>query len=291
MVNRIAAGEVVQRPANAVKELLENAYDAGATAIGITVRDGGLRSFSVRDNGHGISRGDLPLLCVRHATSKLTDYDQLAKGQVATFGFRGEALASVSYVSHLSVVTRKEETGDTGERMGLSATYRDGSIESTPAEVPWPHEELHGTTITCENLFYNAPQRRSSLRSHAEEFARILQVCMAYSCGRLGVGISLRKEGAASYDLQTTQGMSTRAAVRRVYGNEVADSLLDINRQTEVGEGSQEGVSAGSSKGNDETVHFRVEGVITKPEYRGKRAVFLCVRCTVLASVEIPFQQ
>ena len=125
VVNKIAAGEVIQRPHNALKEILENAIDAGADRITVVVRDGGNRSIQVQDNGSGIHKEDLALLCERHATSKLTDFEDLRNMQ--TLGFRGEALCSISYVAHLTVTTMTE-----GDTHATKTVYRNSTIEDGP---------------------------------------------------------------------------------------------------------------------------------------------------------------
>jgi DNA mismatch repair protein MLH1 len=168
VVHRIAAGEVIQRPASALKEMLENSIDAGATRVNVTVKEGGLRLLQVADDGSGVSRADLPLLCVRHATSKLRAYEDLET--ISTLGFRGEALASISFVAHLSVTTMTR-----GAPHAWRASYQDGSLSDPPGAKPCAG--VPGTVITVEDLFFNVPARRKAFRAGgAEEAALILDL-------------------------------------------------------------------------------------------------------------------
>ncbi|KAJ7568744.1 hypothetical protein O6H91_01G046200 [Diphasiastrum complanatum] len=136
VVNRIAAGEVIQRPASALKELLENSLDAGATSISVVVKEGGLKLIQISDNGHGISYEDLPILCERHTTSKINSYEDLQT--ITTLGFRGEALASMTFVAHLTVITMTE-----GQIHGYRVSYKDGAMEGEPR----PCAAIKGTQI------------------------------------------------------------------------------------------------------------------------------------------------
>lgn len=168
VVHRIAAGEVIQRPASALKEMLENSLDAGATRIAVTLKEGGLRLLQVADDGCGIAKRDLPLLCVRHATSKLRAYEDLET--VSTLGFRGEALASISFVAHLSATTMAR-----GAAHGWRASYLDGALLDPPGARPTA--AVPGTVLTVEDLFYNVPARRRAFRAGgAEEGALILDL-------------------------------------------------------------------------------------------------------------------
>jgi DNA mismatch repair protein MLH1 len=140
VVHRIAAGEVIQRPASALKEMIENSIDAGAKHITVVVKEGGLKLLQIQDDGHGVRFEDLPLLCQRHATSKLRHYEDLET--IGTLGFRGEALASISYVAHMTVTTMTY-----GLQHGYRVQYRDGEIVPPG---PKPIAAVKGTSITAE---------------------------------------------------------------------------------------------------------------------------------------------
>ena len=153
VANKIAAGEVVERPASAVKELMENAIDAGATHIDVTVVGGGKRSIVVSDNGKGMSRDDALMCIERHATSKIRDVDDIE--EIHTLGFRGEALAAIASVSRFSIVTRLP-AADAGTELTISG----GTLQSVEEAGAPP-----GTRVTVRNLFFNVPARRKFLRT------------------------------------------------------------------------------------------------------------------------------
>ena len=172
VVDLIAAGEVVQRPVAVVKELVENSLDAGATQIHIHVEKGGLLTLEIKDNGVGISNCDLELAATRHATSKLQTVHDFQ--QLQTFGFRGEALASISMVSRLTILTRTVKS-----QVGYLQSYKNGVPVVTK---PKPQARQVGTTITVHDLFYNVPHRKKTYsKSESDEYQRILLVVQQYS--------------------------------------------------------------------------------------------------------------
>ncbi|KAJ2721073.1 DNA mismatch repair protein [Coemansia sp. Benny D115] len=224
VINRIAAGEIINRPSNALKELIENSLDAGATSISINVKDGGLKLLQIQDNGHGIRTEDLHLVCERFTTSKLKIYEDLST--IQTYGFRGEALASISHVSHLSITTKKADS-----ECAYRASYSDGKL--VPAKPggssdPEPCAGNNGTIISAEDLFYNIPSRKNALKNTRDEYNRIVDVASRYAIHNSKVAFSCRKMGAPKADLVTQQGASTLANIRQVFGGKVASSLTEI---------------------------------------------------------------
>jgi DNA mismatch repair protein MutL len=184
-VERIAAGEVVRRPVDVVRELVENALDAGAGRVEVTVEGDETDLIRVRDDGHGLSERDARVAVAHHATSKLDPGGDLRR--VATLGFRGEALASIAAVSHLAVVTN--DGGPRGVRVTVG---RDGSVEAPTVE---PAGRARGTTVTVRDLFHNRPARRKSLASAKAEFARISELLTRYALCRPDVAVRLVHDG------------------------------------------------------------------------------------------------
>ncbi len=179
LANQIAAGEVVERPASVVKELIENSLDAGATQIDIEIEQGGVKLIRLRDNGSGIEADDLPLALARHATSKIKHTNDLA--QIETLGFRGEALASIGSVSRLSVTSAKEK--------GKGAKI---SVEGEVSAKPEPAAHPVGTTVEVRDLFFNTPARRKFLRAEKTEFDHIDELVKRVALSSFGVGITLK---------------------------------------------------------------------------------------------------
>ena len=217
LINRIAAGEVVERPASALKELVENAIDAGADRIAIVLEDGGLSAIEVIDNGCGMTRDDIALALERHATSKLPDD---AIELVATLGFRGEALPSIASVARLSIASRTAD-GD-----GWRRVVDHGEVtEDGPASLP------PGTRIRMDSLFANVPARRKFLRTARSEYAACSDVVKRLAMARPDIAFSLESDGRRVFSVQAGEERLTRIASLTARG--LADNavLLDFERE------------------------------------------------------------
>lgn len=188
LANQIAAGEVVERPSSVIKELLENSLDAGATRLDIDIEDGGIKLMRVRDNGGGIEKDDLPLALSRHATSKIYELDDLEA--VVTLGFRGEALASISSVARLALIS---STQDDSAGWQVVAEGRDMETQVSPAPHP------RGTTVEVRDLFFNTPARRKFLRTEKTEYTHLEDVVKRLALSRFDVAFNLRHNGRAIY--------------------------------------------------------------------------------------------
>ncbi|MDR1070251.1 MAG: DNA mismatch repair endonuclease MutL, partial [Gracilibacteraceae bacterium] len=213
-VNRIAAGEVVERPLSVVKELVENALDAGATQVEIRVEGAGDSFISVRDDGRGLRPGDLPLALTPHATSKLRRIEDLET--IATMGFRGEALASIAAVSRLSILSRTRE-----ETAGCLIRCEGG----TPGPVTAAGCAA-GTTVTVEDLFFNTPARRKFLRSAQTEAGLIAEMTGRLAFGRPDVAFRLTRGGKTI--LATPGNGRLPDVVGAAWGRETARRMLPV---------------------------------------------------------------
>ncbi|QLG26023.1 DNA mismatch repair endonuclease MutL [Halorarum halophilum] len=221
-VREIAAGEVVERPASVVKELVENALDAGAGRVAVAVENGGIDGIRVRDDGAGMSPDQLPKAVAKHATSKLGDIGDLDSG-VATLGFRGEALHTVGAVAELTVRSRPPEA-DAGAELTVDHGD-DGGVE--PAGCPV------GTTVEVRDLFGETPARRKFLKTPATEFDRINAVVSAYALANPDVAVSLEHDGREVF--ASNGDGNLRSAVLAVYGREVTESMVDVDREGDAG--------------------------------------------------------
>lgn len=177
LANQIAAGEVVERPASVVKELLENCLDAGATQIDIDIQAGGTQLIRIRDNGYGIPLDELPLALSPHATSKIRSLDDLI--HIASMGFRGEALASIASVSELILTSCHDD-------MAWSIKSKQGQFDLTPASHP------AGTTVEVNNLFYNTPARRKFLKAERTEYKHVEDVVKRIALARFDVAFNFK---------------------------------------------------------------------------------------------------
>jgi len=214
LISQIAAGEVVDRPASALKELLENSLDAGATEISVQLADGGIRQIRVADNGNGIAREDLVFALARHATSKITSLEDLER--VASLGFRGEALASIAAVSHFSLASRAA---------GSAHAWKvDASGDARSA--PEPVAVAVGSIVEASDLYFNTPARRKFLRSPQTEFAHSDETFKRLALSRPDVRFVLTHNGRAQRHLQAA---SANERIRAVLGEEFAAASLPVS--------------------------------------------------------------
>ncbi len=214
LVNKIAAGEVIERPASVVKELLENSVDAGATSIELTVEGGGMELIRISDSGCGIAADEVLLALASHATSKLETVDDLFN--IRTLGFRGEALASIAEVSHLTLRTRTADSD-----AGREVQVRGGAIDK-PVPVGCPV----GTTIEVRQLFFNTPVRQKFLRSPQTEANHIVEAFTRIALAFPHVHMTMRSGSRVTFDLPPTDSWKQR--IRAFFGDEVADALITI---------------------------------------------------------------
>ena len=257
VANKIAAGEVVERPASVVKELIENSLDAGATDLRIDVDSGGRRLIRVADNGSGMLRDDALLAFERHATSKLSDVKDLLS--IATLGFRGEALPSIASVSRLLLETRAAE-----ETTGAAVEIAGGKILrcdefSRPA----------GTTISVRDLFYNVPARKKFLRSDQTELAHIASLATHYSLAHPKKSFQLNHGAAQLLDVTPVETLQER--VYQVFGNQTLEDLIDlgyVERDLEVVEADDQSTRV-----------FALRGFVSGPQVQkmNRNSIFLFV--------------
>ncbi|XP_046396691.1 DNA mismatch repair protein Mlh1 [Ischnura elegans] len=245
VVNRIAAGEVIQRPANALKEMLENCLDANATNIQITAKNGGMKLLQIVDNGCGIRKEDLEIVCERFTTSKLRNFEDLTS--ITTYGFRGEGLASISHVAHLTIITKTADS-----QCAFRVSYLDGKMKSAPK----PCAGNQGTQIIVEDLFYNLATRRKALKTTYEEYAKIADVVGSYAIHNSHVGFSLKKIGESSACIRTQPNSTRVDNICNIFGNSVARELLDVELQSD-------------------SLGFKMHGHITNANYSTRKLLFL----------------
>ena len=218
VANKISAGEVVQRPASVVKELIENSIDAGADKITVSIKDSGKELIRIVDNGAGMLREDALLSVERFATSKIKGVDDLDTLQ--SLGFRGEALASISSVSHFEIKTRTEK-----ETLGLKLRYEGGVlVEETGVQGE------QGTTISVRNLFYNVPARRKFLKSNATEYQHIFEIVKSFALAYPDIEWRMYNDDEELFQLKTPDILER---LNVFYGNDFADSMVELSEEND----------------------------------------------------------
>src|SRR3989454_3181551 len=221
VAERIAAGEVIERPVSVVKELVENALDANAHEIHIEIRGGGLRLIRVTDDGYGIMEDQLERASARHSTSKIASVDDLS--HLSTLGFRGEALASIAAVSELMLLSQAIETESLGEEHPATfITLRGGEIIQRGRRA-----RIHGTTVTVRDLFYNVPARLKFMRDPRTEAGHITQLLRRYAVGYPGVRFHLAIEDRTL--LQTSGSGNLATTLAELYHLPLAEMLNPIS--------------------------------------------------------------
>ena len=234
VANQIAAGEVIQRPASAVKELLENAVDAGATQIKLIVKEAGKTLIQVIDNGCGMSETDARMAFERHATSKLTKAEDLFA--IRTKGFRGEAMASVAAVAQVEMRTRRKED-ETGTCIEIEGTH---VTKQEPVSCP------EGTSIAIKNLFFNIPARRNFLKSNAVETRHIIEEFQRVALAHPEIAFEMHQNGLEVHHLPAS---NLRQRIVHVFGNGINENLVPLQESTSI---------------------LNVNGFVTKPDYAKK---------------------
>ncbi|KTW28453.1 hypothetical protein T552_01715 [Pneumocystis carinii B80] len=252
VVSKIAAGEIIRRPCNALKELIENCVDAGATSIDILVKGGGLKLLQVSDNGHGIMKEDLPILCERFTTSKLRTLEDLSS--ISTYGFRGEALASISYISFLTIITKT-----TGSSCAWEANYLNGKLISPKlgeSSNPKPAAGKKGTQIVVKDLFYNTPSRLKSFSSANDEYVRILDIIYRYAIHCEKISFSCKNYGDTVPSISISSRSTVVERIKQLYGTTAGFELLPFSLTSQ-------------------DYMFQAQGFITNTAYSARKTVFL----------------
>ncbi len=216
-IDKIAAGEVVERPASVVKELVENAIDAGATQITVEIKEGGIGYIRITDNGSGMEKDDIPVAFLRHSTSKIRSADDLLG--VSSLGFRGEALSSISAVAMVELITKTKEN-DLGSRCCI-----EGGVQKSLEEIGAPD----GTTFIIRNLFYNTPARKKFLKSEMSEASAIHELLTHLAMSHPEVGFKVLIGGQMR--IQTSGNGNLKDVIYHLYGRDVAMRLIEVNRE------------------------------------------------------------
>ena len=234
VANQIAAGEVVQRPASVVKELLENAIDAGSTEIKLILKEAGKTLVQVIDNGKGMSTTDARLSFERHATSKIRSAEDLF--QLNTKGFRGEALASIAAIAHVELKTKQAE-----QELGTQITIEGSTVKSQDVIVT-----SKGTSVAVKNLFFNIPARRNFLKSNTVELRHVVDEFHRVALAHPNIAFSMYHNGSELFNLPLS---NYRQRVVNIFGSKTNEKLVPVEEETEV---------------------LTVSGFVGKPEYSKK---------------------
>ncbi|MDS0277817.1 DNA mismatch repair endonuclease MutL [Halomicroarcula sp. S1AR25-4] len=254
-VERIAAGEVVERPASVVKELVENAVDADANRVTVAVEGGGTEGIRVTDDGVGMDRESVQRAVEQHTTSKIRDIADL-EGGVGTLGFRGEALHAIGAVSRLTITTRPR-----GGDVGTELVVEGGEVTAVnPAGCP------EGTTIAVDDLFYNVPARRKYLKQASTEFAHVNTIATSYALANPDVAVTLEHDGRETF--ATTGQGDLRETVLSVYGREVAQAMIAVRAGASPGN-RRSGEQSDPQSGGDDLPDGPLDGVsglVSHPE-------------------------
>lgn len=216
-IDKIAAGEVVERPASVVKELVENAIDAGATQITVEIKEGGIGYIRITDNGSGMEKDDIPVAFLRHSTSKIRSADDLLG--VSSLGFRGEALSSISAVAMVELITKTKEN-ELGSRCCI-----EGGVQKSLEEIGAPD----GTTFIIRNLFYNTPARKKFLKSEMSEASAIHELMTHLAMSHPEVGFKVLIGGQMR--IQTSGNGNLKDVIYHLYGRDVAMRLIEVDRE------------------------------------------------------------
>lgn len=280
VADRIAAGEVVERPASVVKELVENALDAGARSIDLEIREGGRALIRVSDDGSGMTRDEAQLAIARHATSKIRDAEDLVG--VQSFGFRGEALPAIGSVAMLSIETATEDGA------GTRVEVRGGALEGIRAAA-----RRRGTTVSVEQLFYNTPARQKFLRGARSEWRAILDLLHVIALVRRDIRLSVTHDGKAQLALAPTASLADR--VSALWGPDAADRLLPVDdiqgsirisglaeRPSDVGLGTRRTLVTVNGRA------VRDAGIIRAAEAAYRSTIPAGVRPSLLLQLDIP---
>jgi DNA mismatch repair protein MutL len=272
VANKIAAGEVVERPASVIKELLENSLDAGATHLKIEVESGGRKLIRVSDDGSGMLRDDALLAFERHATSKLSDVKDLVS--ISTLGFRGEALPSIASVARLVLETRSAE-----ETTGMRVEFAGGKLLRAEEAALAP-----GTTVTVRDLFYNIPARKKFLRSEQTELAHIASLVTHYSLAHAAKSVLLLSGSNELLHVAPTESLRDR--VYQVFGSQTLEELVEIGwRERELKlpppyvPPTQAAAAFSAEPEEEPTSTFRLRGFASRPQYQklNRNSIFLFV--------------